>query len=124
MSEVGAEVQMRAVEGDHLAHVGRIDEEERSAMLDVLAEHLRRLMPVRGAAGGVQERHVIAVADLLRRAAGTIGETFRQDGSAQCVLERLSCPEVGRKRNRPDEVGGADARDASWWPVHGSNLRS
>ena len=41
------------VERQHLRRVRRVDEEERGSVLDVLAEQLRRLVPVRGAPGGM-----------------------------------------------------------------------
>ena len=79
-------------------------------MLDVLAEELRRLVPVRRAPGAVQERDVVGVANLLRRRAREVGKAHREHRGAQRVLERLSRAEVGRERKRADELGRADAR--------------
>ena len=99
---------VRAVERDDLIHVGRVDEEEGGPMLDVLAEELRRLVPVRRAAGAVEERDVVGVANLVRGCAGEFGQADREHRRAQRVLERLPRAEVGRERERADELGGAD----------------
>ena len=99
---------MRAIERDHLIHVGGIDEEEGGPVLDILAEELRGLVPVRRASGAMQERDVIGVANLIRGRSGEVGKADREHRGAQCVLERLSRAEIGRERKRADELGCAD----------------
>ena len=96
------------VERQDLGGVGRVDEEERGSVRDVVAEQLRRLVAVRGAPGGVEERHVVRVRELLRRCSGELAETDREHGGAQRVLERLPGAEVGREREGTDHLGSAD----------------
>ena len=93
-----------AVEGEHLRRVGRIDQEEGCPVLDVLAEEERRLVPVRGAAGGVEERDVVRVGDFRRRRSRELAETDGQHRASQGVLERLPGAEIGRQRDRPDDL--------------------
>ena len=100
------------VERQHLGRVGRVDEEERGSVLDVVAEHLRRLVPVRRAPRSVEQRDVVRVCELLRRRSGELAETDREHGAAQRVLERLPGAEVGREREGADHLGGADRRPA------------
>ena len=96
------------VEREHLRGVGRVDEEERGPVRDVVAVELRRLVPVRRAPGGVEERDVVRVRELLRRRSGELAETDREHGGAQRVLERLPGAEVGREREGADHLGRAD----------------
>ena len=103
-----ADADVRAVEREHLRGVGRVDQEERGSVRDVVVEHLHRLVPVRGAAGGVQQRDVVGVRKLLRRRSGQLPETDREHGGAQRVLERLPGAEIGRERQRADHLGRAD----------------
>ena len=103
-----ADADVRPVEREHLRGVGRVDEEERGSVRDVVAVELRRLVPVRRAPGGVEERDVVRVRELLRRRSGELAETDREHGGAQRVLERLPGAEVGRERQRADHLGGAD----------------
>ena len=97
-----------AVEREDLRGVGRVDQVERGPVHDVVAEQLRRLVAVRRAAGGVEERDVVGVRELLRRRPGELAEADREHGRAQRVLERLPGAEVGGERERPDQLGGAD----------------
>ena len=96
------------VEREHLRRVGRVDEVEGGSVRDVVAVQLRRLVPVRRAPGGVEERDVVGVRELLRRRSGELAETDREHGGAQRVLERLPGAEVGREREGADHLGGAD----------------
>ena len=96
------------VERQDLRGVGRVDQEERGSVRDVVAEQLRRLVPVRRAPGGVEERDVVRVRELLRRCSGELAEPDREHGGAQRVLERLPGAEVGREREGTDHLGGAD----------------
>jgi hypothetical protein len=59
----GADV--RLVEREHLGRVRRIDEEERSSVRNVVVVHLNRLVPVRGAARGMEECGVVRVRELV-----------------------------------------------------------
>ena len=77
-------------------------------MPDVVVVHLHRLVPVRRAAGRVQERDVVRVSELLRRRSGELAETDREHGRAQRMLERLPGAEVGREREGTDDLGSAD----------------
>ena len=86
-----------AVEREQLGRVGRIDQEERAPMLDVVAVQLRRLVTVRRASGGVQERDVVGRRELLPRRSGELAEPNREHGRPQRVLERLPGAEVGRE---------------------------
>ena len=61
-------------------------------MRDVVAEQLRGLVPVRGAAGGVQQGDVVGVRELLGRRTGELAEADREHGRAHRVLERLPVP--------------------------------
>ena len=96
------------VEREHLRRVGRVDQEERGSVRDVVAEQLRRLVPVRRAPGGVEQRDVVGVGELLRRGSGELAEPDREHGAAHRVLERLPGAEIGRERERADDLGGAD----------------
>ena len=100
-----AEPDVGPVEREHLRGVGRVDEVEGGPVRDVVAEQLRRLVPVRRAAGGVEERDVVGVGELLRRRSGELAETDREHGGAQRVLERLPGAEVGGDRERADHLG-------------------
>ena len=97
-----------AVEREDLLAVGRVDEEEGRPVLDVLAEDKRRLVPVRRAAGGVEEGDVVGVGDLLGGRSRELAEAGGEDRRAQRVLERLPRAEVGREREGADQLGGAD----------------
>ena len=77
-------------------------------MRDVVAEQLRGLVPVRRAPGGVEERDVVRVRELLRRCTGELAEPYGEHGAPQRVLERLTGAEVGREREGTDNLGGAD----------------
>ena len=77
-------------------------------MLDVVAEQLRRLVPVRRAAGGVEERDVVGIRELLLRGSGELAEPDREHGAPHRVLERLSRTEIGGERQRADDLRGAD----------------
>ncbi len=100
--------QMGAIEREHLLRVGRVDQEEGGPVHDVLAEQLRRLVAVRRAAGGMKERDVVGVGELLRRRARELAEADREHGRAQRVLEWLPGAEVGGERQGPDQLGRAD----------------
>ena len=81
------------VEREHLRGVGRVDEEERGSVRDVVAEDLRRLVAVRRTAGGVQERDVVRVGELLRGRAGsspsrTASTAVRNACSSGCPVPR------------------------------------
>ena len=91
-----------------LGGVARVDERERGPRHDVVAVELRRLVPVRGAARGVEQRDVVRVDELLRRRSGELAEPDREHGGAQRVLERLPGAEIGRERQRPDHLGRAN----------------
>ena len=65
-------------------------------------------MPVRGAAGGVEERDVVRVGELLRRRSRELAEADCEHGRPQRMLERLSGAEVGCERERPDQLGCAE----------------
>jgi hypothetical protein len=67
-------------------------------MSDVVAEQLCGLVPVRRATGGVKQRDVVGVGQLLGGCPGKLAELNRQHGGAQGVLERLPGSEVGRDR--------------------------
>ena len=96
---------VRPVEREHLGRVRRVDEEERGSMRDVVVVHLDRLVPVRRAAGGVEQRDVVGVGELLGRCAGELAEADREHRRAQRVLERLAGTEVGRERKGADHLG-------------------
>ena len=96
------------VEREHLRRVGRVDEEERGPVRDVVAVEQRRLVPVRRAPGGVKERDVVRVRELPRRRSGELAEPDGEHGRAQRVLERLPGAEVGREREGTNHLGGAD----------------
>jgi hypothetical protein len=49
---------------------------------DVVVVELRRLVPVRGTPGGVEERDVIRVREFPRRGSGKLAEADREHGSA------------------------------------------
>ena len=53
------------VERENLGRLGRVDEVEGGSVRDVVAVQLRRLVPVRRAPGGVEERDVVSLAELL-----------------------------------------------------------
>ena len=115
-----------AIERQDLGGVGRVDEEERGPMRDVVAVQLRRLVAVRRASGGVEERDVVRVGELLRRHTGELAETDGEEGAAQGMLERLSGAEVGGEREGSDDLGRADrllarrwcCRDRTWFRRH------
>ena len=77
-------------------------------MRDVVVVDLYRLMPVGRAPGGVEERDVVRVLELLRRCAGELPETDGEHGAAERMLERLAGAEVGGERERADHLGDAD----------------
>ncbi len=84
-------------------------------MLDVVAEQLRRLVPVRRAPRGVEERDVVRVRELLLRCPGELAEPDREHGAPHRVLERLPRAEIGRERQRADDLRGADRLlDGEW----------
>ena len=103
-----ARPDVRPVEREHLLGVGRVDEEERRSVRDVVVIQLDRLVPVRRAAGGVEERDVVGVDELLRRRSGELAETDCEHRGAQRMLERLPGAEVGRERDRADGLGRAN----------------
>ena len=77
-------------------------------MRDVVAVQLRRLVPVRRAPGGVEERDVVGVRELLGGCSGELAEADREHGGAHRVLERLPGAEVGGERQGADHLGGTD----------------
>ena len=81
-----------AVERQDLRGVGRVDEVERGSVRDVVAEQLCSLVAIRRAPGGVEERDVVGVRELLRGCSGELAKTDCEDGGTQRVLERLSRP--------------------------------
>ena len=90
-----------AVEREDLRRLGRVDEEERGSVLDVLAEQLRSLVPVRRAPGRVEERDVVRVGELLRRCSGELAEAHGEYGGAQRVLEWLTVPRSVASESAP-----------------------
>ena len=103
-----AEPDVGSVELENLRRVGRVDQIEGGSMGDVVAEQLRRLVPVGRAAGSVQERDVVGVGELLGGCSGELAEPDRQHGGAQGVLERLPGAEVGSDREGADDLGSAN----------------
>ena len=99
---------MGPVERQDFRGLGRVDEEERGSVRDVVAEQLRRLVPVRRTPGGVEKRDVVRVRELLRRCSGELAQPDREHRAAQRVLERLPGAEVGRERKGTDHLRGAD----------------
>ena len=85
------------VEREHLRRVGRVDQEERRPVLDVVPEQLRRFVPVRRAARGVEERDVVRVRELLLRCPGELAEPDGEHGAPHGMLERLPRAEIGRE---------------------------
>jgi hypothetical protein len=77
-------------------------------MRDVVAEQLRRLVPVRRATRGMEERDVVRIHELLGRRSGELAETNREHGAAQRMLERLPGAEVGCDREGTNHLGRAD----------------
>jgi hypothetical protein len=75
---------------------------------DVVAEELRSLVPVRRTAGGVEQRDVVRVGELLGGSAGELAEADREHGGAQGVLERLSGTEIGSDGERGHHFGQSD----------------
>ena len=85
-------------------------------MLDVVAEELRGLVPVRRAAGGVQERDVVRVGELLRRRAGELAEADREHGAcAARARAAVRCRGRWRARARRRARRRGSAVPA-WWP--------
>ena len=97
-----------AIELEHLVRLGGVDQVEGGAVRDVVAEQLPRLVSVRGAAGRVQQRDVVGIGELVSRGARELAEPHREHGRANGVLERLPGAEVGRDRQRGDQLGGAN----------------
>ena len=112
------------VERKHLRGARRVDEEDAGSVRDVVAEELGRLVPVRRAPRGVEERDVVRVRELLRGCSRELAETDREHGGAQRVLERLPRAEVGRGGASADHLRGPDRLlrrgrrrgDCSWKP--------
>ena len=77
-------------------------------MRDIVVVDLNRLVPVRRAAGRVQQCDVVGFRELLVGCSRQLAEAHREDGSTQRMLERLPGAEVGRERKRADHLGGAD----------------
>ena len=96
------------VEPEHFGRVGRVDQEERGSVRDVVVVHLDRLVPVRRAAGGVEESDVVGVGELLGGRAGELAEPNREHRRAQCVLERLAGAEVGGERKGANHLRGTN----------------
>ena len=71
-----------AVEREHLFTARRVDEIERSPVLDVVAVERRRLMPVGCAPRGVEERDVVGVGEVPRGGSGELAEADREHGGA------------------------------------------
>ena len=88
---------VRAVEGEHLRRVGRVDQEERRAVRDVVVVDLDRLVAVRGAARRVEQRDVVGVGELGGGGSRELAEPHREHGGTQRVLERLAGAEIGRE---------------------------
>ena len=105
---VSMETDARLEELDDLAHVARVDERERCPRRDVVAVQLGGLVAVRRAAGGVEERGVVGVDELLLRRACELTEPYRDHGGTQRVLERLTGAEVGREREGADDLRRAN----------------
>jgi hypothetical protein len=106
LEQLGAHVRLQ--EADDLLRIAGVDDGEGAARDDVVAEQERRLVPVRGAAGRVQERDVVGVADVPGRRIRELREPHREDGGPERVLERLPGPEVGREGERGDDLRRAD----------------
>ena len=105
---LAANAYVRTVERKHLSGVDRVDEEERRSVRNVVAEQLRRLVPVRRAPGRVEKRDVVRVEELLRGRSGELAQTDGQHGRAQGVLQRLPGAEVGGERQGADHLGSTD----------------
>ena len=67
-------------------------------MGDVVAEQFPGLVPVGGAAGGVEKGDVVGVGELVRRGACKLSESDGEDGGADGVLEGLAGAQVGGDR--------------------------
>ena len=121
-----ADADVGPVEREHLRRVGRVDEEERCPMRDVVAVELRRLVAVRGASRSVEQRDVVRVDELLRGRAGELSQTDREHGGAQGVLERLSGTEVGREREAPTTSAAriAPGSSAATWESYDRRTRN
>ncbi len=74
----------------------------------VVAVELCGLVPVRGAAGGVEQRNVVRVDELLGGRSGELTQANGEDRGAQCVLERLPGAEIGRERQCAHELSRTD----------------
>ena len=113
-----------AVERKHLRRVGGVDQEERCAVLDVVAEELRRLVPVRRASGGVEERDVVR----CRRAPPPRLPRARRAGlrAQRCgARARAAARSRGRSRargHRPPRRPGSAARSRAD-PMRGCFVR-
>ena len=98
------------VEREDLRRVGRVDEVERGPVRDVVAEQLRRLVPVRRAAGRVEERDVVGVGELLRRTprrARRGGRRARRCAARARAAARCRGRSRARGRRRPRRRGSA-----------------
>ena len=103
-----ADADVGAIELEHLGRTGRVDQEERCAVRDVVAEQLRRLVTVRRAPRGVEQRDVVRIDQILSRGSRQLTEPDHENSRAQRVLEGLAGAEVGRERDRTNHLGGAD----------------
>jgi len=86
----------------------KVSQDDLAGMLSVSRQRvngeLRRLVAVRRAPGGVEECDVVRVGELRRRRSRELAETDGQHRASQGVLERLPRAEIGRQRDRPDDL--------------------
>ena len=111
-----AEPDVGSIELDHLCRVGRVDEIEGGPVRDVVAEQLRRLMSVRRAAGGVKQRDVVGVRQLLARTRRRVprgGRRARRCASRARVAARSRGRWRSRARRRPPPRGSAARASAA-----------
>ena len=122
LDQRGADLRRRGpprcgpVERQHLRGVGRVDEEERGSVRDVVVVHLRCLVPVRRAPGGVEERDVVGVRELLCRRSGELAETgprARRCATRARAAARCRGRSRARGRRPPRQRGSAARRTAA-----------
>ena len=88
--------------------IGRADVEHPGAELDVVAEHSRQLERHTGASRGDEQRHPVGRVAVFRRCTEILREPCRDHARTQHVFQRLAEPEVGRERDRGDDLRELD----------------